>query len=201
MLAAGLVGRSAMAITQSVGSARAGAWEGRASRAALLRRAITRQFGRDFLFFLVFGGLAAMTNLAVGALLYGVPALARLLPYWLAVAIGASAGLFVNFFLNYAFNFRFRGRSAVAQFKTFCVVAGVGIILTSLLSTALLALFRGLALAGLLAQAPLPVSEDFLAHFTAVGLVTFYSFFAHKFFTFNVGIRGRLRTLLLAIQG
>ncbi len=187
-----------MAISQSVGSARAGVWDRKASRAVLLRRAITRHFGRDFLFFLAFGGLAAMTNLAVGALLYGVPAFARLLPYWLAVAIGASAGLFVNFFLNYGFNFRFRGRSAVAQFKTFCVVAGVGIILTSLLSTMLVALFRALGLPGLL---PLPVSEGFLAHFTAVGLVTFYSFFAHKFFTFNVGIRGRLRTLLLAIQG
>ncbi len=201
MLTAGLVGRSAMAISHSVESARAGAWEGRASRAALLQRAIARQFGRDFLFFLVFGGLAAVTNLAVGALLYSVPAFARLLPYWLAVATGASAGLFVNFFLNYGFNFRFRGRSAVAQFKTFCVVAGVGIILTSLLSTTLVALFRELGLAGLLAQTPLPVSQGFLAHFTAVGLVTFYSFFAHKFFTFNVGIRRRLRSLLLAIQG
>lgn len=201
MLAAGLVGRSAMAISHSVGSARAGAWDRKASRASLLQRVITRHFGRDFLFFVLFGGLAAMTNLAVGALLYGVPAFARLLPYWLAVAVGASAGLFVNFFLNYGFNFRFRGRSAVAQFKTFCVVAGVGIILTSLLSTTLVALFRALGLAGLLAQTPLPVSEGFLAHFTAVGLVTFYSFFAHKFFTFNVGIRRRMRSLLLAIQG
>lgn len=201
MLAAGMVGRSAMAISHSVESARAGAWDRKASRAVLLQRAIARHFGRDFLYFLAFGGLAAMTNLGVGAFLYSVPPFTRLLPYWLAVAIGTSAGLFVNFFLNYGFNFRFRGRSAVAQFRTFCVVAGVGIILTSLLSTMLVALFRELGLAGLLAQTRLPVSQGFLAHFTAVGLVTFYSFFAHKFFTFNVGIRRRLRSLLLAIQG
>ena len=190
-----------MAFSHSVGSARAGAWGRKASWAALLRHGITRYLGRDFLFFLLFGGLAAVTNLAVGALLYSVPAIARFVPYWLAVATGASAGLFVNFFLNHEFNFRFRGRSAAAQFRTFCVVAGVGIVLTSLLSTTLLGLFRTLGLAGLSAQLPLPVSEGFLAHFIAVGLVTFYSFFAHKFFTFNVGIRRRLSALLLAIHG
>lgn len=182
-----------MAFGHSVGPTRAGALQRKASGTALLRRWIARAFGRDFVFFLLFGGLAASTNLAVGATLYSVPTFADVIPYWLAVAVGASTGLFVNFSLNYRFNFRFQGRSASAQFKTFCVVAGLGIILTSLLSTTLLALFRALGLVALSAQSPLPVSMDFLAHFVAVGIVTFYSFFAHKFFTFNVGILGRLR--------
>ena len=188
-----------MAFGHSAGPTRAGARKRKASEASHPRHRIARAFGRDFLFFLLFGGLAALTNLVVGATLYSVPTFAHVVPYWLAVAIGASAGLFVNFTLNYRFNFRFRGRSALAQFKTFCVVAGVGIILTSLLSTTLVTLFHALGLVSLLAQSPLPVSTNFLAHFIAVGLVTFYSYFAHKFVTFNVGIRGRLRRIRLAV--
>jgi len=81
---------------------------------------------RELAVFLIFGGLAALTNLFVGWQLYGkgwFPAL----PYWCATAIAATCGLLVNFGLNYAFNFKFRGRTALQQFSTFCVVALVGV--------------------------------------------------------------------------
>jgi putative flippase GtrA len=170
----------------------------------LVRSAATligQRLGRDFLFFLFFGGIAAAVNLAVGGLLYDIPALAARCPYWLAVAIGATSGLFVNFLLNYEYNFRFRGRSALAQFRTFCVVAAIGIGLTALISSALLAFLHALGGAGPGLHAKLLVSPDFAAHFCAVGLVTFYSYLAHKSLTFNRGIRHRLRGLVPTLHG
>jgi putative flippase GtrA len=162
---------------------------------------IARHVGRDFIFFLLFGGLAAIVNLAVGSLLYEIPAIAARCPYWLAVGIGATCGLFVNFLLNYRYNFRFRGRSALAQFRTFCVVAAGGILLTAMFSTAMLAFLQSVGAAQSLALGPLPLSPDFIAHFCAVGFVTLYSYAAHKCFTFNVGIRRRVRGLVLALHG
>lgn len=144
---------------------------------------------------MVFGGLAAAVNLAVGWVIYrhqvGVT-----MPYWLAVAVGAASGLAINFALNYQFNFRFRGRSAFAQFRTFFAVSIVGILLTSAFSWLLLQLLP--------AQLMLPgghsVSDEFASHFLAVGLVTFYSFVAHRYFTFNVGIRSRRVQLVQGFQ-
>jgi putative flippase GtrA len=157
--------------------------------------------GRDFLYFLLFGGLAAMVNLAIGLLLYGIPQLAAHCPYWLAVGIGATGGLFVNFLLNYNYNFRFRGRSALAQFRTFCIVAAGGILLTALFSTALLSLLHSMSPALASPRWRLGMSPDFVSHFCAIGLVTLYSYAAHKCFTFNVGIRGRVRGLVMARHG
>jgi putative flippase GtrA len=150
---------------------------------------------RQFATFVVFGGLAAIVNLAVGWLIYK-HRLGVTLPYSMAVAIGAASGLLINFGLNYCFNFRFRERSAIAQFRTFFVVSLGGIALTSLLSW--------LTLQALPNSLPLPgnhiVSAKFASHFLAVGLVTFYSYAAHRYFTFNVGLRERHAQLLQGIQ-
>lgn len=141
---------------------------------------------RQFVVFLAFGGLAAAVNLAVGWLIY-THRIGVVLPYWLAVGIGATSGLVINFGLNYQFNFRFRERSALAQFRTFFAVSAVGIMLTSLLSwIALRVLPPQIMLVGRHA-----VSGEFASHFLAVGLVTFYSYAAHRYFTFNVGFRSR----------
>src|SRR5207244_1960647 len=143
--------------------------------------------------FLAFGGTAALANLLAGWLLYG----ARLLPgmpYWGATATAAAIGLVVNFALNYSYNFTFRGRPAVHQFQTFCAIAGLGILLTSAISSGLRALIEGWS-GPLLVLAGLPIRADFAAHFMAVGLVALYSFPAHKAISFNVGIRVRLRQL------
>ena len=154
-------------------------------------RLVKIYLSRQFLTFLFFGGTAALVNLACGKALYR-DGLHTLLPYWLAVIVAASAGLLVNFSLNYYFNFRYRGRSAVAQLRTFCVVAIVGILLTSLISVAIKAAFSGptLTIVGLGT-----VSTAFASHFISVGLVTFYSYAAHRYFTFNVGVRQRLREI------
>lgn len=151
---------------------------------------------RRFATFVLFGGLAAIVNLAVGWVLYTVPPFAHQLPYWLGVGIGAASGLLVNFGLNYAFNFRYNGRSAFAQLRTFSVVALIGVVLTSGLAQAAVSFA---ALFGIEDEYRLgghTIDVEFSAHVLAVGLVTFYSFAAHSAFSFNVGIRRRLAGIL-----
>ena len=154
---------------------------------------------RELAAFLLFGGLAALTNLLVGWQLYG-RGLFPALPYWCATAIAATCGLVVNFGLNYAFNFKFRGRSALRQFSTFCVVALIGVAITSGLSSGILSLLNGVA-GPIVHLGGVGVKSVFAAHFTAVGLTVLYSFPAHKCLTFNVGIRARFQHVYAQVSG
>lgn len=144
---------------------------------------------RRFATFLVFGGLAAVVNLAVGRTLYTVPSFATQMPYWMAVVIGSASGLLVNFTLNYAFNFRYQGRSAVAQLRTFVVVALGGVGLMALIAQAVLQMAHWIGLDDGIGLFGWHVSTQFLAHVLATGLVTFYSFVAHSALSFNAGLR------------
>ena len=164
--------------------------EGREGKNALLFRELAA--------FLLFGGLAAVTNLLVGWQLYG-RGLFPALPYWCATGIAATCGLVVNFGLNYAFNFKFRGRSAFRQFSTFCVVALVGVAITSALSSGLLSLLAAWS-GPQLRLGSLHVTSAFAAHFAAVGLTVLYSFPAHKCLSFNNGIRARFHHVFAQIS-
>jgi putative flippase GtrA len=163
--------------------------------AALVQASIALFVSRRFATFIVFGGLAALENIGVGKSLYSVPAIAAVVPYWLAVAVGSACGLLVNFGLNYAFNFSFQGRSAGAQLRTFIVVAVGGVALTSLIAHSLVGLAEEVGLASPVRVAGFALETGFIAHVTATGLVTFYSFAAHSAFSFNVGLRTRLMRL------
>jgi putative flippase GtrA len=161
-------------------------------RVATRISARTARLGRDLLVYLVCGGTAAAVNLVVGWLLYRGTVAPPRVPYWCATTIAAACGLLVNFLLNHAY-FRFRQRSALGQFGTFAIVAGVGVLLTGVISQALLAPSRLLLSHDVL---PVTLAPKFAAHVAAVGLVVLYSFPAHRFISFNVGFRGRLRQLL-----
>jgi len=154
---------------------------------------------RELAAFLLFGGLAALANLAMGWQLYG-RGLFPNLPYWCATGLAAACGLVVNFGLNYVFNFKFHGRSALRQFSTFCVVALIGVAITSGLSYGIMLLL--VAWAGpMLHFGGLTVSSAFAAHFTAVGLTVLYSFPAHKFLSFNIGIRAQAERVHAQVSG
>jgi putative flippase GtrA len=153
---------------------------------------------KEMAVFLVFGGLAALSNLLVGWQLYG-KGLFPALPYWCATAMAAASGLLVNFGLNYAFNFKFRGRSALRQFTTFCVVALVGVAITSALSNGILLLLNTLA-GPRIGLSGFAVESTFAAHFMAVGLTVLYSFPAHKLMSFNVGIRAQFQNVFAQIS-
>src|SRR6185369_8442857 len=124
-----------------------------------------------FVRFVVFGGLAAVVNLLVGKLIYSSGSMVAIIPYWLAVAIGATSGLAVNFGLNYAYNFRYFGRSAASQFRTFIIVAFGGVGLTAGLAEAVVGLAAIIHIGSVIVLGPLVVSTDFGAHIIAVGLV------------------------------
>jgi putative flippase GtrA len=141
--------------------------------------------------FLLFGGLAALVNLLAGWQLYGT-GLFPDLPYWAATATAAALGLVVNFGLNYTFNFKFRDRSAWAQFSTFCIVSLLGIVITSALSQGLLSVIT-LCAGTAFHLGTLEVRSTLAAHVGAVGLTVLYSFPAHKFLSFNTGIRAQFR--------
>lgn len=155
-------------------------------------------YSRQFLYFIAFGGTSAVVNLVCGYALYHT----RLLPYSVAVFLGAASAMLVNFLLNYHFNFKGKelGRSIFDQFGTFFVVASIGILLTTLLARLALAALHGMGFHGISPYGR-TLSAEFLAHLFAVGAVTFYSFVGHKYFSFNVGIRGQLRRALMHWQG
>jgi putative flippase GtrA len=153
---------------------------------------------KELAIFLLFGGLAALTNLLVGWQLYG-KGLFPALPYWCATGMAATSGLLVNFGLNYAFNFKFRGRSAFQQFSTFCVVALVGVVITSVLSNGILLFLNALA-GPLIDLGGFAVRSTFAAHFAAVGLTVLYSYPAHKLMSFNVGIRAQFQNVCTQIS-
>lgn len=158
-------------------------------------RALRAYASPQFALFVVFGGTAALVNLAVGVTLYDRGLLPGL-PYWISVSIAAFSGLIVNFALNYFFNLKFRQRSAFEQFRTFCVIAIIGIMLTVAIADALLRLVTECGITELSLPLGHVVSMRFAMHVCAVGIVTFYSYAAHRYFSFNVGIRSRLRPIL-----
>jgi putative flippase GtrA len=159
----------------------------------LVEATIKLFFSRRFATFIVFGGLAAIVNLSVGKVLYSVPSLANVVPYWLAVAAGAAAGLAVNFSLNYAFNFRFSGRPVGAQLRTFIAVALFGGVLMVLIANGLVWFAHQIGLTSPLHVAGMTLQIGFIAHVMATGILTFYSFAGHSLFSFNVGLRARLK--------
>ena len=162
------------------------------------RQAESALLVKELAAFLLFGGIAALTNLLVGWQLYG-KGLFPALPYWCATGIAASCGLVVNFGLNYAFNFKFRGRSAFSQFSTFCIVALIGVAITSALSYGILSLLNALV-GPVLHLGSIPVKSVFAAHFAAVGLTVLYSFPAHKCMSFNAGIRAQVQQVCAQIS-
>ena len=156
---------------------------------SLARRAIALALDPQFLRFLLFGGIATLVSFFGGVALYAFLDV----PYAPAVFIGSAAAIFVNFALNYLFNFHYHGRSMAAQFVTFASVAGIGTVLTTLLA-------KGLLHAGLwLFPAFSLLDVEVAYHVLAIGIVTFYSFFAHKYLSFNKGILAPLKTFALRL--
>jgi putative flippase GtrA len=143
----------------------------------------TPQFPR----FVVFSGIAALTNLGVGYLLYQSAGLNQRWQYGLSVSVAFLAGMAVSFILNRSFTFDPSGRPVQHEMRTFFIVSLGGLVLT----VALTYLFRAAVIAALVvlpslaARTPAAVTPDVIGHFTAVGCVGFYSFACHKLFSFG----------------
>jgi putative flippase GtrA len=109
----------------------------------------------------------------------------------LAIAIGALAGMGVNFVLSRRFVFAPDQRPARDQFFSFLVISLTTLGLRLVVAYALMALLA-LPLLSFVGALPVPGAAERLAHLGAVGLVTIYSFLAHKHISFGGGFLNRL---------
>ncbi len=105
----------------------------------------------------------------------------------LAIAIGALAGMSVNFALSRRFVFTPDERPARQQFASFVLISLTTLALRLAVAYALVALFT-LPLMGWINTLPVDAAPERLAHLGAVGLVTIYSFLAHKHISFAGGV-------------
>ncbi|KKC33585.1 GtrA family protein [Devosia psychrophila] len=108
----------------------------------------------------------------------------------LAIMAGALAGMSVNFALLRRYVFSADSRPARQQFFSFIVISLTTLGLRLVVAYALVALFALpiLAWIGLL---PMPAAAERIAHLGSVGVVTIYSFLAHKHISFGGGVLNR----------
>jgi putative flippase GtrA len=143
-----------------------------------------------FILFIFLGGIAALVNILSRYVLsetFNVN-------FTLAVIIAYCLGLLVNFFANKYVNFKNHGRESYKQLRTFTVVALGGLVMTTGLSI-------------LISDALTQTSQHFLttrahtiAHITAVGVISIYSFLMHKFFTFREGLRRGISRIIVQVR-
>lgn len=104
----------------------------------------------------------------------------------LTIVAGAVAGMSVNFALSRRFVFATDLRSAREQFGSFVLISLTILILRLAVAYGLVAVFA-LPAFSWLGTLPVAAAAERLAHLGAVGLVTIYSFFAHKHISFAGG--------------
>ncbi|MDR1242698.1 MAG: GtrA family protein [Deltaproteobacteria bacterium] len=154
----------------------------------------SKLYSKQFILFILFGGLAALVNLIAGKFLYDIYDID--IPYTLLVSISAFCGMVVNFSLNYFFNFIYHPRSVLQHFISFFFVSIFGILLTSFFAFIFLKLIyimklEQFTLLGII------FTQKFVAHFCSIGVVVFYSFFAHKYISFNSGLLKFVKIFLM----
>jgi putative flippase GtrA len=153
----------------------------------------------QFLRYVACAGLAAAVNYAVGSVLVEGLGFVSTGHFAAVVATAYIAGMAVNFELNRRFTFA-SDRTCIAQGRTFIIVAlsglGLTIIAAQMLRSAIAASSDGFypQLLG-----PLGTPES-LGRATAIAVAAVYSFAAHKYLTFNRGIRQPLIRVMRALH-
>jgi putative flippase GtrA len=104
----------------------------------------------------------------------------------LAICVGALAGTATNFVLSRRYVFKRDGRPAHEQFASFALISLSTLMLRLVAAHGLLALLTLPAFAAL-SLLPIDAAPERLAYLGAVGLVTIYSFLAHKHVSFAGG--------------
>ena len=145
----------------------------------------------SFARYLLTAGAATCVDVAIVQTMLSFDMARQPLYFALAIVLGGLAGLLVNFTLSRRFVFASDSRSARQQLATFALVSLTTIGLRLIVAHALVALFALPAFAAI-ALLPVPAPAERLAHLGAVGLVTIYSFLAHKHVTFAGGLLSRL---------
>ncbi len=139
--------------------------------------------------YLLTAGTATCVDVALVQVLLTLDRSSQPVVFPLIIVAGACAGMSVNFLLSRRYVFAHDGRKRRQQFASFVAVSLSTLLLRLLVAALLVALLSPIPMIALLSlQAP----AERLAHLGAVGLVTLYSFFAHKHLSFAGGILNRL---------
>ena len=140
-------------------------------------------FGR----YLVSAGAATCVDIALVQLLLAFHFASTPLLYATAIGLGAVCGMSVNFLVSRRFVFAPDPRAAHEQMASFFVISLTTLLLRLGTAFGLMALFA-LPFFGWIGTLPVAAPLERAAHLGAVGLVTIYSFFAHKHVSFAGGI-------------
>lgn len=136
--------------------------------------------------FIIFSGLAALTNIASR---YGFSVWLAV-NYTLAIVLAHTLAMGVSYTLNRNLNFPRGPRNPFQEMRTYLVVNLSGLLLTTGLSHLFL-----LLLSAWLVEISTRTQLETVSHITAVGLTGIYSFFGHKYFTYQYGLRKGTRHL------
>jgi len=141
--------------------------------------------------FLALSGFAAACNFFTGYFFYSTLGFAKGWGYTISVALGFSVGMLVSFMLNRQYTFGPSCRGIIDEFRRFVIVSLGGLLLTA----ALASLLCDIAVPWVFANAfnggnvTPPVKVETLSHLLSIAVVAFYSFAAHKTFSFAQGAR------------
>lgn len=129
-----------------------------------------------------------MVDFAIAQSLLSVDAFQTGVFFGVPVVSGAFAGMCVNFALSRRYVFDRDDRHAMHQMRSFFFISVSTMMLRLIVGYALVGLFA-LPFFAFLSALPVEAPGSRLAQVGAMGLVTFYSFLAHKHISFAGGIR------------
>ncbi|MBU1176504.1 MAG: GtrA family protein [Alphaproteobacteria bacterium] len=152
-------------------------------------------FGR----YILSAGLASLADFALVQSLLWLDVFHTPASFGAAVVLGALCGMNVNFWVSRHFVFAPDRRRTRDQMRSFFVVSLSTLLVRLVVAYALVAILT-LPLFAFLAVLPIEAAPMRLAHVGAMGLVTFYSFFAHKHISFSGGVTRWIRTQLKAVR-
>jgi putative flippase GtrA len=139
-------------------------------------------FGR----YVLSAGAASVVDFVLVQSLLLSPALRSGMPFAAAICMGALAGMSVNFLLSRHYVFDAGDGSARRQAQRFFLISLSTLLFRVAVAFAMLSLLSLPAFA-LLAALPIDAPATRLSHIAAMGLVTIYSYLAHKHVSFARG--------------
>lgn len=146
-------------------------------------------FGR----YVLSAGVASLVDFALVQSLLLIPVLQAGLPFAGAIVAGALAGMTVNFLLSRRFVFGAADGVVMRQVQRFVLVSLSTLLLRLVVAFAAMAMLSQ-PLFGWLTRLPIDAPATRLSAIIAMGLVTIYSYFAHKHVSF-AGSTGLMRQL------
>ena len=140
-------------------------------------------FGR----YILSAGFASLADFALVQSLLWLDIFHTPASFGAAVVLGALCGMNVNFWVSRGFVFAPDQRRTRDQMRSFFIVSLSTLVLRLMVAYALVAVLT-LPLFAFLNALPIDAVQMRIAHVGAMGLVTIYSFFAHKHVSFSGGV-------------